>query len=122
MAFDVNSVPLSETIIPGLPRLSINAVNSRATRRPEIEVSGIAVEQEWQRLSEAEEEASMVLINIEPTTLAGAAHLMRYVVEHEAKGNTWPQGLVDDDTPPTAIGKTWSFYLHKNLAALLEAA
>jgi hypothetical protein len=42
MAFDVNSVPLSETIIPGLPRCSISVVSSRATRRPEMEVSGIA--------------------------------------------------------------------------------
>ncbi len=42
MAFDMNSVPLSETIMPGLPRLVISAVSSRATRRPEIDVSGIA--------------------------------------------------------------------------------
>jgi hypothetical protein len=42
MAFDVNSVPLSETIMPGLPRCSISMVSSRATRRSEIEVSGIA--------------------------------------------------------------------------------
>jgi hypothetical protein len=42
MALEVNSVPLSETIMPGLPRRSISAVSSRATRRPEIEVSGIA--------------------------------------------------------------------------------
>src|SRR4029077_7703930 len=41
IAFEVNSVPLSETIMPGLPRRSINAVSSRATLRPEIEVSGI---------------------------------------------------------------------------------
>lgn len=42
MAFEVSSVPLSLTIIPGLPRRSIRAVSSRATRCPEIEVSGIA--------------------------------------------------------------------------------
>lgn len=42
MAFEVSSVPLSETIIPGLPRRSISVVSSRATRRPEIVVSGIA--------------------------------------------------------------------------------
>ena len=42
MALEVNSVPLSETIMQGLPRRLINAVSSRATRRPEIEVSGIA--------------------------------------------------------------------------------
>ena len=37
---EVNSVPLSETIMPGLPRFAINVVSSRATRLPEIEVSG----------------------------------------------------------------------------------
>src|SRR6185312_10709712 len=42
MALQVNSVPLSETIEPGLPRPSTIAVSSRATRRPEIDVSGIA--------------------------------------------------------------------------------
>src|SRR5664279_4972172 len=45
MAFEVNSVPLSLTIIPGLPRASISIVSSRATRLPEIEVSGIAARQ-----------------------------------------------------------------------------
>src|SRR5665213_2481658 len=38
MAFDVNSVPWSETIICGLPRVSISVVSSRATRRPESEL------------------------------------------------------------------------------------
>jgi hypothetical protein len=40
--FEVNSGPLSETIMPGLPRASMSAVSSRATRLPEIEASGIA--------------------------------------------------------------------------------
>ena len=38
----MNSVPLSETIIWGLPRTSMSTVSSRATRLLEIEVSGIA--------------------------------------------------------------------------------
>jgi hypothetical protein len=42
LALEVNSVPLSDTIMPGFPRRSTSIVNSRATRRPEIEVSGIA--------------------------------------------------------------------------------
>jgi hypothetical protein len=42
IAFEVSSVPLSDTIMPGLQRCSIKAVSSRAKRRPEIEVSGIA--------------------------------------------------------------------------------
>ena len=35
-------MPLSETIICGLPRALMSVVSSRATRLPEIEVSGIA--------------------------------------------------------------------------------
>jgi hypothetical protein len=42
IALQVNSVPSSETIERGLPRQARIAVSSRATRRPEIDVSGIA--------------------------------------------------------------------------------
>jgi hypothetical protein len=42
MAFEVNSVPWSKTIMSGLPRRMIRSVSSRATRRPEIDVSGMA--------------------------------------------------------------------------------
>ena len=39
MAFEVNSVPLSEMIIAGFPRRSMIAANSRATRTPDSDVS-----------------------------------------------------------------------------------
>jgi hypothetical protein len=42
IALQVNSVPLSETIEHGLPRRARIAVSSRATRGPEIDVSGSA--------------------------------------------------------------------------------
>jgi hypothetical protein len=42
IALHVNSVPLSETIESGLPRRVTIELGSRATRRPEIEVSAIA--------------------------------------------------------------------------------
>ena len=42
MAFDVNSVPWSETISLGLPRRAMTVASSRATRTPEIEVSTTA--------------------------------------------------------------------------------
>ncbi|MGX1350487.1 hypothetical protein AB7M49_004063 [Bradyrhizobium elkanii] len=42
MALQVNSVPLSETIELGLPRHATIVVSSRATRRPKIEMSGMA--------------------------------------------------------------------------------
>ena len=37
-----SNVPLSQTIMPGLPRRPISAESSRATRAPEKDVSGIA--------------------------------------------------------------------------------
>lgn len=42
MALQVNSVSWLLTIMPGLPRRPINSVRTRATFRPETEVSGIA--------------------------------------------------------------------------------
>jgi len=42
IAFEVNTVRYSETIRPSLPRRAISSVSSRATRQPEIEVSGSA--------------------------------------------------------------------------------
>ena len=41
MAFDVNSVPLSDTINLGLPRRAINSVSSRATRHAPARNRGV---------------------------------------------------------------------------------
>ena len=45
IAFEVSSVTLSDTIIPGLPRRSVSESISSATRLLEIEVSGIGARQ-----------------------------------------------------------------------------
>jgi hypothetical protein len=79
----------------------------------------IAVVKEVRRLSEEEESASIALIHIEPTTLLGAAHLMGYVVEREARGDEWPRDLIDDDAPPAKFGKPWAHFLHRNLAEFI---
>jgi hypothetical protein len=71
-------------------------------------------------LFDADQDAAMGLISIEPTTLAGLAALMRHVATYEANGDGWPDGLEDDDDKPTAIGRDWEIYLHRNVAALLE--
>jgi len=82
----------------------------------------IKCEKSLQALWEADEAAALGLINTEPTTLAGAAALMRYVADLEAKGHSWPSGLQDDDAEPTKLGKDWEVYLHRNIAQLLSAA
>jgi hypothetical protein len=40
IAFEVTSVPLSETVIRSFPRHAVIVVSSRARRLPEIDVSG----------------------------------------------------------------------------------
>lgn len=40
-------VPLLETMEPGLPRQATSDVSSRATRRPEIDVSGMRPDIPW---------------------------------------------------------------------------
>jgi hypothetical protein len=80
----------------------------------------IEAEKASNQLADAETEAAIELINVEPVTLAGAAALMKYVADMEAKGCLWPDGLQDDDKP-SKLGKKWEVYLHRNIAAVLEA-
>jgi hypothetical protein len=73
-------------------------------------------------LFEADQEAALGLINVEPTTLAGLAALMRHVTAYEATGSGWPSGLQEDDDKPTALGRDWEVYLHRNIVAILDSA
>jgi hypothetical protein len=63
----------------------------------------------------AETDAACTLINILPTTAAGAAALLKYAVAADTDGEGWPTELQSDD------GKTrsWQYFLIANLAELL---
>jgi hypothetical protein len=80
----------------------------------------IQMERRVNAMHDAEIDASMELINVEPTTVAGAAALLKRVVAMEVKGWSWPSGLQEEDAKPTALGKSWETYLHQNLSALLS--
>jgi hypothetical protein len=49
ITFEVNSVPWSETIRPGLPRQAMSASSSRGTRRPEIGLEAYGSAHYWAR-------------------------------------------------------------------------
>ena len=55
-------------------------------------------------------DAALELISIEPTTLDGAAKLIQYVSDLEARGHRWPDG------------KDRAVLLHRNLATMTGAA
>ena len=71
-------------------------------------------EAEFYRLNDAVEEAAGILVETQPTTMAGAVALLRHVAEHEGQGDTFD--LEDED------GKTgpWSYFMHQTLADALE--
>jgi hypothetical protein len=80
----------------------------------------IALQREIMRLMNAETATAMELVNVQPTTLAGAAALLRYVADLEANGQEWPTGLFEDnDKDQHGIGRDWSMFLHRNIASLL---
>jgi hypothetical protein len=71
-------------------------------------------------LIDADTKAALDLIETVPTTLAGAAALMRYVASLEENGHGWPGALHDDDDKQTGAGRDWTVCLHCNIAAVLE--
>jgi hypothetical protein len=81
----------------------------------------IDAERRLYALNGAEIDASMELISVEPTTLAGVAALLKHVATIEAKGWDWPSDLKEDDAKPPVLGKKWEVFLHRNLAATLSA-
>jgi hypothetical protein len=65
------------------------------------------------------------LIEIRPTTVAGVIAILRYAVEYEKAehGDGWPpSGYADDDGDHGSCraGYSWSYFLHKRLAEVLE--
>jgi len=80
----------------------------------------IAAEKASCELDSAETAAAIALIDIVPNTLAGAAALMRYVVERGGRRHEWPDSLVEDESEKW--GRTWESFLHRNIAEVLEDA
>ena len=91
MAFEVNSVPLSETIELGLPRRSTIIVSSRATRRPQIDVDDLPESlQPFASLAAASRPAGDVLIPDQPMPLTLALEgPERHIIEAALKRNAW---------------------------------
>jgi len=74
------------------------------------------------RLNEAIDDAAGKLLDVIPTTIAGASALLAYAAEHASGGNMWPDGYVDEDTKSgwdRVHGVSWEVLLHKNLAKAL---
>src|ERR1035437_9513987 len=110
-AVGVNST-LQEELAKERRRSSITVWETRIVETDDSR--WIAAERAVSEGSDNETAAAMMLINVKPTTLTGAAALLEYVA-HERPDEEWPDELVDDDDRAT------SFYreLCRNVAALL---
>ena len=76
----------------------------------------IAADREVLRLMRADTDAMVNLINVKPTTVAGAMALIRHVAAFEAKRTEWPEDLEGDHGEPTTFYRE----LHKNIANALS--
>jgi hypothetical protein len=79
-----------------------------------------ALEKQTLELHDAEEETILGMIEDRPHTLAGAAALLRHVVDQERRGNEWPRGLQEEETG--FDNEDWATFLHRNIAEVIEAA
>ncbi|NEU94837.1 hypothetical protein [Bradyrhizobium uaiense] len=75
----------------------------------------MAAERRTQELSGAEDDATLDLVQIAPTTLAGVAALMKHVADCEKKGTEWP--TYDED----GCDMTFDNLLHRNIADLFSS-
>ena len=68
-------------------------------------------------------DATLEMIHVAPTTIAGAIALLRYFHDHVSVGGEWPADLVDDVDDPDAEERPCSWFLHRHVAdALAEIA
>ena len=77
----------------------------------------IFLKEETGRLHEAETDAMMGMVNVQPTSFAGAAALVRYILQYE-ENFAWPDPLEDED------GKlrSWNYFFCENLLELISKA
>ena len=70
----------------------------------------IAAVETYHDASEAMDDAALVVINVEPTTLAGVAALLAHA-GHKGVNEIAPTGLVDDDDDQASFGDDWSVFV-----------
>jgi hypothetical protein len=76
----------------------------------------IEAERELKRTSDLESDAAIVLLTVQPTTLAGILALLNYAVEADTDGVGWPDSLQSDDG---RITRSWQFFLIEGVAEAL---
>ncbi|MDE5460201.1 hypothetical protein [Bradyrhizobium sp. CSS354] len=80
----------------------------------------IESERALDRCHDAETDAACALLSEGPTTMAGCIALLKYAVEADTDGMSWPEGLYRDvnDPGPTRTG-SWHQLLVENLAEIM---
>lgn len=78
----------------------------------------IASQKEVDELSTAEIDAAAEIVDIKPTTLAGALALLKYTMQHEERNDEWSAMFNDDQ----GNSRSWYYFLCQNLVKLLSEA
>jgi hypothetical protein len=79
----------------------------------------IAAIRESNELSRRTDEIAAEMVSVD-LSVAGAAALLQYAIEHTEAGYVWPDNLADEDAPADAKDSGWFYFLHRNLLSSLE--
>ncbi len=74
------------------------------------------------RLYEVESDAESALTDLVPTTLQGVRDLLIYAVEVEKRRGTWSGNFLDPEEPDWKRGRSWYYFVHRNILEVLEGA
>ncbi|WP_029587544.1 hypothetical protein [Bradyrhizobium sp. URHD0069] len=80
----------------------------------------IAYTKEWVELSQKTDEIAGELVSVDNLSLAGAAALLAYAIEHAEAGYLWPDSL--QDASDDAESGDFFYYLHRILLEALQRA
>jgi len=77
-------------------------------------------QRELERLYEVESDAECALTGIVPTTLKGVSALLNYAADAEKRRGTWSNDLLDPEEPNRKRGRSWYYFVHRNIVETLE--
>jgi hypothetical protein len=69
------------------------------------------------------DEIALQMLSVSPTTLSGAAAMLKYAADHVDEGYLWPDDLGEIDEGDQEGGfaqRDWFFYLNRNLATAVQ--
>lgn len=108
-----------ERLLPSKKRRS-NNLGGGVNIDPNDDPRWVASVQRYRVVFDEVDAASLRLLDVRPTTVAGIIALLRYAHQYVTGGREWPQQILEDGQTDEEFGLDFSVVLHKHVADALE--